>query len=186
MTPLADFPELKVWTSLTEIESNALRKLAVGKRVIEIGAAFGYSTLILASVAEHVWSIDPHSAAVVPGNFDLHDDPDIKRLSAGTLATLQANLEATELWSRVTICQATSQDYLTREDVPDANFAFIDGDHSLAACAADIWNCERILAAGDVICVHDYDDDSCPGVREAVNRRGGVREVADSIAVLSF
>jgi cephalosporin hydroxylase len=184
LAPLPEFPDLKVWTSLTEIESDALRHFADGKRVIEIGAAFGYSTLLLASVAEHVWSIDPHTASVVPGNFDLRDEADLWRLSAGTLAILQANLTATGLWERVTICKASSQDYLTRES-PDADFAFIDGDHSKEVCAADIRNCDRLLKAGDMICVHDYDDDSCPGVREAVNERGGQRRVIDSLAVLT-
>lgn len=183
MVPLAEFPELKVWTSLTETETALLMSLGRAKRVIEIGTAFGYSTLVLASASEHVWSIDPHAAGVAVGNFDLHEATDVERLKLGTLAILTSNLETTGLADKVTIVQDWSQHYLEQES-PDANFAFIDGDHSFGACSVDIGNCERLLDPGDLICVHDYDDDSCPGVRDAVNKHGGIVDVVDSIAVI--
>ena len=185
MAPLPAFPELRVWTSLTERETETLRALAAGKQVIEVGAAFGFSTLVLASVAEHVWSIDPHTAGVSSGNFDLRNSVDMDRLSAGTLATLQANLVTTGLMGRVTICRELSQDYLAEELPGTANFAFIDGDHSFAACALDLRNCDRIMESG-VICVHDYACEDCPGVREAVDEWGGQHDLVDSMAVITL
>lgn len=185
MAPLPDFPELRVWTSLTEAETETLRTLAAGKQVIEIGAAFGFSTLVLASVAEHVWSIDPHTANVGGGNFTVTDPRDVERLGAGTLAILQANLVTTGLTGRVTICRELSQDYLAEELPGTATFAFIDGDHSFAACASDLRNCDRIMESG-VICVHDYACEDCPGVRQAVDDWGGQHDLIDSMAVITL
>jgi len=51
LAPLAAFPDLKVWTSLTAAESALLLEFAEGKRVLEIGAAFGYSTLLFTIIA---------------------------------------------------------------------------------------------------------------------------------------
>ena len=182
MAPLPDRPDITVWGGITEDEAAELRRHATGKRCLEIGSAFGFSTLTLASVAEHVWAIDPHTATVTPGNFDLHEQADMDRLSAGTLATLTANLAATGLTDRVTICQERSQDYLARES-PDVEFAFIDGDHTKDGCLTDLRNCARIMESG-VICVHDY---ACePGVREAVDEWGGQHETVDSMAIITL
>ena len=182
MAPIPSRPEIKVWAGITEDEADALRERAAGKRCIEIGSAFGFSTLVLASVAEHVWAIDPHTATVTPGNFDLHDQHDIDRLSAGSLAILTANLEATRLTERVTICQERSQDYLARES-PDVEFAFIDGGHTRDECLTDLRNCARIMETG-VICVHDYTCET--GVREAVDEWGGQHGGIGSMAIIQL
>jgi hypothetical protein len=108
---------------------------------------------------------------------------DVERYAAGTLATITANLELTGLTGKVQIECSQSQTALAGSlpFVPD--FAFIDGDHGRDACYADLRNCARLMEGGGVICVHDYDEDSCPGVREAVKLWGGQREVIDSMAV---
>lgn len=48
-------------TSLTKDEAQCLQRLAKDKRVLEIGAAYGYSTCLMANVAKSVVTIDPHS-----------------------------------------------------------------------------------------------------------------------------
>jgi len=55
MNSLLDIP-----TGLTEPEAVALQQLAAGKRVLEVGALLGFSTVILAQVADEVASVDPH------------------------------------------------------------------------------------------------------------------------------
>ena len=182
--PIASRPDLLVWTSLTEREQVTLRNLAADRRCIEIGAAFGFSTLLLASVAETVYSVDPHCVPSGMVSFGFRHVADVERYKAGTLATMQQNLSLTGLVGRVTIVQGYSQTVLAggMPFVPD--FAFIDGDHARDACYADLRNCERLMQDGGVICVHDYDEDSCSGVREAVDMWGGQREVIDSMAVI--
>lgn len=182
--PIASIPDLHVWTSLTERESVTLRNLATGCRCVEIGAAFGYSTLLLASVAESVYSIDPHCVPTGKVSFGFLEDADIERYRIGTLATMQLNLSRTGLASRVTIVQGYSQTVLAGGLPFVSDFAFIDGDHGRDACLADLRNCERLMVGGGTICVHDYAEDSCPGVREAVDMWGGQREVIDSMAVI--
>lgn len=183
MVPIPSLPELTVWGGITEKEGAALRELAAGKRVLEIGSAFGFSTLALASVADHVWAVDPHTARVIPGNFDLSDQRDIDRLQAGSLAFLTANLATAGLTDRVTICQEFSQNYLARES-PDVNFAFIDGDHTRDACLNDLRNCERIMKTG-TIAVHDYGCEE--GVWEAVKIfRGEQLDLIDSMVILTL
>ena len=182
MAPIPALPELLVWGGITEDEAAALRGYAAGKRVLEIGSAFGFSTLALASVAEHVWAIDPHSAAVIRGNFDLWEEHDIARLQAGSLAFLTSNLAIAGLTDRVTICRERSQDYLARE-TPDVSFAFIDGDNTFDGCMTDLRNCARIMETG-VICVHDYECES--GVREAVDHWGGQHDLVDSMAIITL
>ena len=182
MAPIPSMPQLTVWGGITEEEAAALRVFGKANRVIEIGAAFGFSTLALASVARHVWSIDPHTARVVPGNFDLSQQYDIDRLQAGSLAILTANLETAGLTDKVTICQEYSQNYLERES-PPANFAFIDGDHSEVGCLTDLRNCVRILGKG-TICVHDYLCEE--GVQAAVDSWGPHQEIIGSMAVIHF
>lgn len=51
---------LEIPTALTPDETTKLQEIAAGKYVLEVGALLGYSTIALAQVAEHVFSIDPH------------------------------------------------------------------------------------------------------------------------------
>jgi predicted O-methyltransferase YrrM len=117
-------------------------------------------------------------------SFGFRHVADVERYKAGTLATVMTNLATVDLTDRVTIVQGYSQTALAGGMPFIPNFAFIDGDHARDACYTDLRNCERLMEGGGVICVHDYDEDTCPGVREAVNMWGGQRDVIDSMAVI--
>src|SRR6267143_157390 len=104
-----------IWSSLLDEESAKLRELAVGKRVLEIGAAFGFSTSTLASVAEHVWSCDPHNSVPAWGLFGIQNEDTMARYQAGTLPVLQENLIEAGLDEKVTICIGYSQQLLARD-----------------------------------------------------------------------
>lgn len=168
--------DLTVWTSLLPEEAGELRRVARGKRVLEIGAGFGFSTLVLASVAEHVWSIDPHNVIPRPGYYGFERDPAaLERYRAGTLATLERNLERLGLSNRVSIRRALSTllasgKVLAEELEPvGIDIAFIDGDHSYDAACDDLENCERILGEHGTILVHDYLEAGNPDVKQAVD-----------------
>lgn len=168
--------DLTVWTSLLPEEAGELRRVARGKRVLEIGAGFGFSTLVLASVAEHVWSIDPHNVIPRPGYYGFECDPAaVERYRAGTLATLERNLGRLGLSNRVSIRRALSTllapgKVLAEELEPvGIDIAFIDGDHSYDAVCDDLENCERILGEHGTILAHDYLEAGNPDVKQAVD-----------------
>jgi predicted O-methyltransferase YrrM len=190
LAPIPDNP-LTVWTSLTEGEAAELRRLAPGRRVIEVGAGFGFSTVLLAAVAEHVWSVDYHLVPPDRGYYGFEQDEDMARYAAGTLATIETNLASLGLTDRVSICRENSQQFLadgSAHGITGANFAFIDGDHIQAAAAADLANCERILGPGGTIAAHDYDEAGNPGVRLAIDEWRGDRpmRLVDTLAIINL
>ena len=179
-------PELKIWTSLTVNETATLRQLAKNKRVIEVGAAFGYSTVVLASVAVAVTSIDPHTTPVALGNFNFATAEDLGRYSSGTLKTLIHNLLTAKLPDVEIVC-GLSQDVLpTFSGLYE--FAFIDGDHGLAIAMQDLYHCARLGVT--TIAVHDYREDLNPYVAPAViewlnhNPDWRMTDLVDTLALL--
>jgi cephalosporin hydroxylase len=183
---------VEIWSSLLDEESAKLRELAKGKRILEIGAAFGFSTSTLASVAKHVWSCDPHNIVPSWGLFGIETADVMGKYRAGTLPVLQENLTNAGLEDKVTICIGYSQELLAR-DAPLAkelqgkiDLAFIDGDHGVDACLADLENCARILASRGILAVHDYDEFNNPGVKVAVDewRKVLPLEVVGTLAVI--
>ena len=181
-----------IWSSLLDEESARLRELAKGKRVLEIGAAFGFSTSNLASTAKHVWSVDPHNIVPSWHLFGIETHDVLSKYSAGTLPVLQQNLIDAGLDKKVTICIGYSQTLLGRE-APLADelrgkidLAFIDGDHNTAACLSDLENCARLLAPKGVLAVHDYDEFNNPGVKIAVDewRKVLPLELVGTLAVI--
>jgi predicted O-methyltransferase YrrM len=141
-----------IMTSLTEAETTVLRELAGGKLVVEIGAAFGYSTVALAQVAFKVISIDPH-------------------VTHQSRATLLANLELYRIPERrVDVVQRSSRAALPELADGAYSFMFIDGDHTAAGVEFDIHQAIRLVAPVGLIAVHDYDEDTCPDVRPVCDR----------------
>lgn len=156
-----------ILTSLTQHEASRLQALAGGRRVLEIGSAYGYSTVCMAQHAEHVLAIDP--------------------LEQYTADELHANLRACGVCDRVTVAQYRSQDLLPILAAAGAKFGlvFIDGDHERLAVAADLANAVRLLAPRGVLACHDYGEDSCPGVREAIDTADlpGEHELVDTLSI---
>lgn len=141
-------------TSLTANESAALLELAAGEFVIEVGAAYGYSAILMAQVAEHVVSIDPH--------MGYGSVPD-------SLAIMQANLEAYGVcgWvSMMTGKQAYDALELLAEIDSRPGLVFIDGDHREHAVRADV---TTALEMSPRVACHDYGEESCPDVRKVLD-----------------
>jgi Methyltransferase domain len=192
----------QTWTSLTRGETEKLRDLATGQVCLEIGAAFGYSTAVIASTAKHLWSIDPHN--VTPGgvlayyNF-MAGVPEGFESTAVALEKLLAELGLKE---RVTPCLGYSQDLIWPpggELLPDlvsppVTFCFIDGDHGRTACFGDLMACLALPlppGAERTIAVHDFGEDTNPDVAEVVmdwlgsyNEPPCALELVDTLAVL--
>ncbi len=166
-----------IFTSLTAAEAAELALLAKGRRVLEIGSAFGYSTVIMGLAgAEDVWSVDPHTG---------HD----------SLAAFCANVERFGLKGRVKVCVGTSQGAAElRENgggpaVPHRYFGlvFVDGGHELADVRHDRdWAMELVVPFGGVIAFHDYDEETCPGIKPALDEWPlKMSHLVDTLAVYS-
>lgn len=144
-----------VCTSLTADEAGELRTLAAGRMVLEVGSAYGYSSIITGQVAEHVFAADPHD-----GYGSMPD----------SLPIMRANLAAYDLADRVSIVVARSDSALAalREVGASFGLVFIDGDHREEGVLSDVTAAAALLAYGGVIACHDWDEETCPGVRAAL------------------
>ena len=155
-----------VSTSLTPNEAQALATLAVGKDVLEVGSAFGFSACVMALAgARHVTAVDPHTW------LNSH-------------AAMTANLAACGVAGQVTVVRGTSPDAL--DGLGPFGLVFIDGDHDASAVHADVEAARKVLGSGGVLACHDYGEDCCcPGVRYALDALfpAGPSEQADTLAI---
>ncbi len=150
-------------TSLTAAETAKLQELAGGKDVLEVGSAYGYSTVALGLVANSVTAIDPHTA---------HN----------SYETLLRNLEANGLHN-VRVVNGWSQDILPTLP-PTFDLVFIDGDHTAETVEHDVTWALKLLRPGGVLACHDYNEDTCPGVQVALDKLfGGPGDLTDTLAV---
>jgi predicted O-methyltransferase YrrM len=156
LAPLPGGPAIP--TTITPAEAVALRELARRRRVIEFGAAYGFSTVTMALVAKHVTSVD------------LGDD----------LPILMKNLIAYGVARRVTIIVGSSQ-VACQGGLGSAGLVFIDADHSYAAALADL-QCAASLGAW-TIALHDYA--RLPAVQRAADNwsPAGPSQLVDSLAI---
>lgn len=152
-------------TSLTSAETAELQRLAAGKDVLEIGSAYGYSTVALALVADRVTTVDPHTG---------HD----------SFGTMVRNLDANGLTGKVWWIVGRSQDILPTL-APAFDLVWIDGDHTADVVEHDVQWALKLLRPGGVIACHDYGEDTCPGVQVALDKMFGESafELIDTLAI---
>jgi predicted O-methyltransferase YrrM len=161
-------------TSLTPAERDELQWLAAGWQVLEVGSCFGYSALVLAGVAEHVFAVDPHmeQRGGIPGS----------------LPKMREALRVFELEHKVTMCLSFSQDVLCHLLSIGARFGliFIDADHNRPAVEHDLDHSLRLLDEHGALCFHDYGFDDWPDVKTVLDERypDGPTRVIDSLWVL--
>ena len=137
-------------TSLTAAEAAMLSRLAAGRVVLEIGSAYGYSTIVMAKVAEQVIAVDPHEGhGALPGSLE----------------RMRANLAAYHA-GNVTMVLEPSAWALRALGAAGARFGlvFIDGDHRADALAADLLGARALLSPSGQFAVHDHGEDTCPDV----------------------
>lgn len=156
-----------LWTSLTAAEASFLRGQATDRDVLEVGAAYGYSTILMAEVAASVVSVDPHDAL-------------------DSLPILRDNLKQYGCEGNVDVRAGRSQDVLPTLLARHFGLVFIDGDHAYEAVKFDCeWARKLAKPFGAVIAFHDYGEDSCPGVRQALDEWQPPVILIDTLAVYS-
>lgn len=153
-----------VTTSLTDAEAGRLAELAAGRMVLEIGAGYGYSGILMANTARHVTTIDPFKARS-PMSFEA-----LRGETAYDINITCENYRRAGVAGKITVIEARSEDVLPRLVDTHARYGlvFIDGDHTLRAVTSDLHYAVLLREPGGVIAVHDYDEDTCPDVATAI------------------
>lgn len=155
-----------------------LRTLARGKRVVEIGALLGFSTVTMAQVAESVISIDPHD-----GYPFYNPSP--------TLPIFRHNLDRYAVSDKVEVRVSNAQHFFgkarrvgkERAKEPGDAFTFID----CTGFYADTAFCLSHAPVGTIAC-HDFGRRGCAGVDQAVRdylkKSGRKLTVIDTLAII--
>lgn len=154
-------------TAVTEEEARALAALAAGRTVLELGAYHGFSTIVLASVAERVWSVDWHHGDEHAGQADTWD-------------AYTANLDRYEV-SNVEVCRGRFEDEVPRLAAVGVRVdgAFIDGQHDGVSVARDLALALTLVRPGGFVAFHDY------GRGPATGHPGfAITDVADKFGVV--
>lgn len=166
----------RVLTSVTYAEAAELARLAAGRTVLEVGAAYGFSACVMAlGGARSVTSVDHHGDAADPHGS-----------CAGSLQEMKRNLFACGVLDRVEIVRGRSQDVLPGLPAASYGLVFIDGDHRHETVLADMTAALALAAPGGVIACHDWGEDCCcPEVRKALDKAvpDGPGYVVDTMAV---
>lgn len=172
-------------TAMTEAEARKLARFAEGKRVLEMGAHLGFSTVVLARVAAEFHSVDWHRGDLVAGDGD-------------SLAQFRTNLRSHGVEDRVIVHVGRFEDVLPTLK-PGFDLVFVDGCHSYEAVRQDIELALPLLAPGGVMALHDYDREAQPGFRDgdwggftagdfgvtrAVDELSAPDEIVDTLAVV--
>ena len=148
-TPNEFGPEIS--SSITKREAAWLRANANGK-VLEIGAAFGFSTIVMATQprVKFVVSVDPH---------ETHQSYD----------PFQENLAAYKVADKVLPMKVTSDVAWPLWPSAVFDFVFVDGSHFADDVVVDALEAWRVTKTGGLLAFHDYGEDTCPGVEEGLD-----------------
>lgn len=159
-------------TAVTGEEAARLASLASGGDVLELGAQYGFSTVVLAQAARRVTSVDWHqgdaSIAAMGGEC------------ADTWEPYQANLARYGIAAKVDARRGRFDAVLPALAAQGALFdgVFIDAQHDAASVAADLELVLPLIRPGGWVAFHDY------GRGEATGHPGfGVTGVADRFGV---
>ena len=154
-------------TAVTREEAARLATLATGKDVLELGAWYGFSTVILAQAARRVVSVDWHQGDEHAGEGDTWD-------------AYRANLARFGVTGKVDARRGRFADVLPALAKQGALFdgCFIDAQHDTASVEADLALALPLIRPGGFVAFHDY------GRGEATGHPGfGVTEAADRFGV---
>ena len=144
--------------------------MARGKRVLEIGAYCGLSTVCLARSAEHVTAVDYFDGRGTPSPYD-------------TLPIFRQVMERHGVTDKVTAIRAD-------EFTPTGEYdlVFIDAAHEYDDVKSDIEKCRDVLVDGGLMAFHDYREPAHPGVTRAVDELiddgGELLKITQNLAVV--
>jgi len=132
-------------SAVTANEAQALADLARGKHVLELGAWHGFSTVVLASVADMVTSVDWHHGDDHAGQFDTWD-------------IFLWNLSRYNVLDRVEVVRERFEDALPKMAAEGRLFdgCFLDAHHAEESVTRDIGLARPLIRKGGFFAFHDY------------------------------
>lgn len=145
------------------------------KMIVEFGSLHGRSSRAIADNMPHnghLWCVDPWA-----GDYYNEEGSNIP-ISTYVMPYFIQNLQDHIDVNRVTPVRQFS--YLFSSPFK-FDMVFIDGDHRYEIVVRDIKKAFELLNQGGLICGHDYDHPSWPGVKQAVTEWVGPVEVYDTI-----
>lgn len=136
-----------ILSAITDKEAEVLHSLPQGRRVLELGAQYGFSTVVLAQSASIVHSVDWHK-----GDGDLD-----------SLPAMIANLVRYNVRDKVIVHVGTFESIypILASDVFDG--VFVDGMHDETSVRRDLFEAHRLVRSGGWIALHDVGRDHLAG-----------------------
>lgn len=138
-------------TAMTELETLSLERCARDKVVLELGAEYGYSTIVMGRVAKQVVSVDWHrgypNCAAGPKNND-------------TLMQYMYNIKPVR--DRVISVVGRFEEVLPLLNDHSFEFIFLDGGHDWEQVYLCFQQARRLLTADGILACHDFGHPLCP------------------------
>ena len=157
-------------TAMTQRELGALRELADGATVLEIGSQFGASTVVMARVARLVVAVDWHRGDRLAGDWDTLDD-------------YFAVLDRERVRDRVLSIVGRTEDALPLLRPRSFDVVFVDGAKDPASMEFDSTAAVELARPGGSVAFHDFG--RVATVAEALQRLGyEPAAVHDTLAVV--
>lgn len=160
-------------TAMTEMETLSLERCARGKVVLELGAEYGYSTIVMGRVAKQVVSVDWHrgypNCSAGPKNND---------------TLLQHFYNIKPVRDKVVSIVGRFEDVLPFLHDASFEFIFLDGGHDFEQAVFCFEQSRRLLVRGGVFACHDYGHPLCP--ERAVAESLGTRPRSPVVGTLAI
>lgn len=145
-------------------------------RIVEFGSFHGRSTRALADnspTCAKIWAVDPWNGA-----YKMEDGRTFDEVNTFIMPYFCQNLQDHIARGRVIPTRNWSYNFNTDEPI---DMVFIDGDHRYETVKKDIKTATSLLVNGGLLCGHDWDHPTWPGVRKAVTELVGKVDVEDTI-----
>ncbi len=147
---------LTLTTAILPVEAQRLRELAFRNSVLEVGAAHGYSAIVMALAGAYdVTSIDPHGITWLGDTYN----------------SMLNNLEAFGVLNKVVIVRQNSLEAMTEMSKTGRQFGFIflDGSAIYEENKDDIRLARKLLSPGGTLARHDYGHEDYPRAKELLD-----------------
>ncbi|MBO0835409.1 MAG: class I SAM-dependent methyltransferase [Actinobacteria bacterium] len=160
-------------TAVKPSEADLLLQVASGGMVLECGAFYGFSTIVLAQVARRVHSVDWHRGDAHAGLVD-------------TLPDYLENLKRYNAADRVVTHIGRFEDVLPYLRPGSFDGCFLDGQHDRASLDRDLRLIHPLIGRWGWLAVHDYGlFDVAPALEDFVRWSDyELVRVAETLAVL--
>jgi predicted O-methyltransferase YrrM len=134
-----------ITTAVTPAEAAELGRLARDATVLELGSFFGFSTIVMASVADLVYSVDCHEGDDHAGDYHTWND-------------FRANVQGYGVKDHVVAIKGRFEEEvprLHREGIR-VDGAFLDGQHDAVSVRRDLDLALLLVKPGGWVAFHDY------------------------------